>query len=91
VHSNVPLQENVEEWLHELGLESYWTYFKNSGYTEPRILEDLKAMDNETLQKTLKEDLNICKPGHVNKMCKAVKNLQYPTPGITSSLHIEIE
>ena len=66
-----------------MGLENYWTYFKDSGYTEPRILEDLKAMDYETLRKSLKEELHICKVGHINKMIKAVKNLQYPTPGTT--------
>ncbi|XP_032230762.2 uncharacterized protein LOC5506512 [Nematostella vectensis] len=77
---NADVPESVEEWLHELGLECYWEYFVRNGYNEPRVLEDLKAMDFTTLKQTLKADLNINKAGHLTKMISAIKKLQYPTP-----------
>lgn len=70
-------QENVEDWLTELGLDEYWENFAQSGYTEPRMLEDLKVMNKETL----KETFRIIKPGHLDKMYKAILKVQYPTEG----------
>lgn len=67
--------ENVEDWLNELGLDEYWTNFTQSGYTEPRMLEDLKIMNKETL----KETFGITKPGHLDKLYKAIQKVQYPT------------
>lgn len=64
-----------------MGLGSYWTYFKENGYTKPQMLEDLKSMDTETLRKTLEEELKISKVGHLSKMVDAIKNMQYATSG----------
>lgn len=70
-------QENVEDWLTELGLDEYWENFTQSGYTEPRMLEDLKLMNKEEL----KETFRIIKPGHLDKMYKAIQKVQYPSEG----------
>ena len=59
----------------DLGLEEYWEHFAQSGYTEPRMLEDLKIMSKDTLR----EDFHIVKPGHLDKMYKAIQKVQYPT------------
>jgi len=67
----------VEDWLTELGLDEYWDNFCQSGYTEPRMLEDLKIMNKETL----KADFGIVKPGHLDKLYKAIQKVQYPTEG----------
>ena len=65
----------MEDWLVDLGLDEYWENFKQSGYTEPRMLEDIKFMNKETL----KNDFNIFKPGHLDKLYKALQKVQYPT------------
>ena len=70
-------QENVEDWLNELGLDEYWENFTQSGYTEPRMLEDLKIMNKETVKETFRID----KPGHLDKMYKAIQKVQYPSEG----------
>ena len=67
----------MEDWLLDLGLDDYWENFKQSGYTEPRMLEDLKVMNKETLR----SDFNITKPGHLDKLFKAIQKVQYPTEG----------
>lgn len=59
----------------ELGLEEYWDNFEQSGYTEPRMLEDLKMMNKETLM----NDFNITKPAHLDKLYKAIQKVQYPS------------
>ena len=41
------------------------------------MLEDLKIMNKETL----KETFGIIKPGHLNKMYKAIQRVQYPSEG----------
>ena len=70
-------EDNVEDWLTKLGLDEYWPDFERNSYTEPRMLEDLKTMDKETLQR----DLKIVKCGHLNKLLKAIKKIQYPSEG----------
>ena len=71
------LQEDVKEWLEELGLGEYWPQFESSGYKEPSDLEDLKGMRKESL----KETLNISKQGHFNRLTLAMSKLQYPDQG----------
>lgn len=66
---------NVEDWLTDIGLDEYWEKFEQSGYTEPRMLEDLKIMNKDTL----KNDFGIFKPGHLDKLYKAVQKVQYPS------------
>ena len=39
------------------------------------MLEDLKVMNKETL----KNDFAISKPGHLDKLYKALQKVQYPT------------
>ena len=68
----------MEEWLIRLGLEDYWSKFKENSYTEPRDLADLKFMDKETL----KANFEITKEGHLSRIFNAVKKLQYPTAGM---------
>ncbi|KXJ20584.1 Caskin-1 [Exaiptasia diaphana] len=77
VDTDVP--ENLKEWLHKLGLGRYWTHFEKNGYKKPRMLERLKDMKVESLRKELKEDLNVLKLGHLNKMIKAITNMRYAT------------
>ena len=67
----------MEDWLHELGLEEYWVCFKDAGYTESRMLEDLKSMSKEALE----QELQVHKIAHLNKLYSAIKKLRYPTPG----------
>ena len=73
----INLQEDVKEWLDELGLGEYWSRFESSGYKEPSDLEDLKSMRRESL----KETLNLSKQGHLNKLTLAISKLQYPDQG----------
>eukprot|EP00112_Aurelia_sp_Birch-Aquarium-sp1_P009840 Seg2134.2 transcript_id=Seg2134.2/GoldUCD/mRNA.D3Y31 product="Chitin synthase chs-2" protein_id=Seg2134.2/GoldUCD/D3Y31 len=77
IEQEVP--EDVEEWLTRLGLEDYWSKFKENSYTEPRDLADLKFMDKETL----KANFEITKEGHLSRIFNAVKKLQYPTAAQT--------
>ena len=56
----------------------YWRSFKDAGYTDARMLEDLKGMNKETLEQTL----HVHKVGHINKLYNAIKKLRYPTPGM---------
>ena len=70
-------QENVEHWLDELGLGEYWPTFESNGYAEPSDLEDLKTMDEGSLE----EVFNICKSGHMTRLISAIRKLQYPNQG----------
>eukprot|EP00794_Sanderia_malayensis_P016164 gene16164-17787_t len=67
--------DDVQQWLTGLGLEGYWAEFKNSSYTEPNSLADLKFMDESTLKQTF----GITKMGHLRKLKKAIGFLAYPS------------
>ena len=71
------VQDNVKEWLEELGLGEYWPTFKSSGYAEPSDLEDLKTMGKESV----KETLDIHKPGHFSRLIFGILKLKYPDQG----------
>jgi len=73
IEEEVP--ENVEEWLVKLGLQKYWTTFKENSYTTARDLTDVKLMNRDTMKLTFKID----KEGHLKKLMRAVQKLQYPT------------
>ena len=78
----VTLQENVEVWLQEHGLEEYWPLFRSNGYAEPSDLVDLKKMSKEKL----KETLLIRKPGHLNRLKSLINKLQYPNRGVLTTI-----
>jgi len=73
IEEEVP--ENVEAWLTNLGLEQYWTMFSENSYVQARDLADVKLMDKETM----KNIFRVFKEGHLEKLARAVKKLQYPT------------
>ena len=79
---NLLLQQNVQDWLEELGLAEYWPKFESSGYTEPSDLEDLKNMTKDGL----KETFSIHKPGHFNRLLSAIRKLQYPNQGTYNTM-----
>ena len=58
----------------KLGLDIYWIQFQENSYTEPNSLADLKFMDEQTVQKTFEVE----KKGHIKKLMKGIKFLQYP-------------
>lgn len=72
------VQDDVEEWLEDLGLHQYWPQFESNGYKEPCDLEDLKGLD----KKSLKETFHIWKRGHLNKLVLGIRKLQYPHEGM---------
>ena len=60
-----------------LGLQEYWGHFEKNSYSEPNDLADLKVMDNNTLSSIF----NVRKSGHLKKLIRAIKHLEYPTTG----------
>jgi len=73
IEEEVP--DDVEEWLIKLGLEDYWSRFKENSYTTARDLADMKFMDKVTMRDTFE----VYKEGHLRKLMTAVQKLQYPT------------
>ena len=51
--------------------------FRENSYVQPRDLADVKLMDKETM----KNIFRVFKEGHLEKLVRAVKKLQYPTRG----------
>ena len=72
------LQENVEEWLINLGLDEYWPKFLSNSYTEPQDLADLKYMTQDAIA-TL---FDMRKEAHLKRLKMATSVLQYPTKGL---------
>ena len=71
------LPDDVEGWLINLGLERYWSKFKEEDVKETKDLAQLKAIENDPKQ--ISERFNITKRGHLRKLTGAVKSLQYAT------------
>ena len=69
----------MDRWLCDVGLDEYRLNFKNSSYTTPQDLEDLKIMNLSDLKAVAREDLGVVKKGHFTKLAQAVKKLQYPS------------
>ena len=72
------LQENVEEWLINLGLDEYWPRFLANSYTEPQDLADLKYMTQDAIEALF----NMQKEAHLKRLKMATNVLQYPTKGL---------
>ena len=51
--------------------------FSENSYVQARDLADVKLMDKETM----KNIFRVFKEGHLEKLARAVKKLQYPTKG----------
>ncbi len=55
-------QDNVKEWLSNIGLKQYYINFQRSHIVSRSHLEILRSMSQEDVKK----ELNITKPGNAN-------------------------
>ena len=60
--------------VNEAWFENYCIQFQDNSYTEPNSLAYLKFMDKKTVQSTFQVE----KKGHMKKLMKGIKYLQYP-------------
>ncbi|XP_048748701.2 uncharacterized protein LOC125660927 isoform X3 [Ostrea edulis] len=71
----IDVPKDVTSWLVTIGLEEYKTNFKKNDIKTIKDMETLKSFKDQEIR----EELNITKPGHVQRLLDAINCLRNPT------------